>query len=177
MLHRQHLLGDSQLKLKLDQSEKKNAALQETVHEMDEIADKLKKRVEEEKDAIKTRDREGQKKDYEITLLKNKIVTLQEQIGEATAAGKVTTTPTRFCRVNPTPQTPPMPTHGEVYPPTEVCETEEKEMLYAKFDSVLDQFPPRDTLIVLGDFNATTVTVRDGYVLDKRQGEAYQESR
>ncbi|KAG0727408.1 Craniofacial development protein 2 [Chionoecetes opilio] len=43
--------------------------------------------------------------------------------------------------------------------------TEEKEMFYAKLDSVLDQCPPRDTLIVLGDFNATTGTVRDGYEL------------
>ncbi|KAK8405490.1 hypothetical protein O3P69_001814 [Scylla paramamosain] len=66
--------------VKQDQSEKKNAALQETVHEMDEIADKLKKRVQEEEDAIKTRDQDGQKKDYEITSLKNKIVVLQEQI-------------------------------------------------------------------------------------------------
>ncbi|MPC40245.1 Protein casc4 [Portunus trituberculatus] len=66
--------------VKQDQSEKKNAALQETVHEMDEIADKLKKRVQEEEDAIKNRDQDGQKKDYEITSLKNKIVVLQEQI-------------------------------------------------------------------------------------------------
>ncbi|KAG0727553.1 Craniofacial development protein 2 [Chionoecetes opilio] len=52
-----------------------------------------------------------------------------------------------------------------VYAPTEVRKTEEKEMFYAKLDSVLDQCPPRDTLIVLGDFNATTGTVRDGYEL------------
>ena len=38
-----------------------------------------------------------------------------------------------------------------VYAPTEVCETEEKEMFYAKLDSVLDQCPRRDALIVLGD--------------------------
>ncbi|KAG0710957.1 Craniofacial development protein 2 [Chionoecetes opilio] len=43
--------------------------------------------------------------------------------------------------------------------------TEEKEMFYAKLDSVLDQCIPRDILIVLGDFNATTGTVRDGYEL------------
>ncbi|KAG0723374.1 Craniofacial development protein 2 [Chionoecetes opilio] len=49
-----------------------------------------------------------------------------------------------------------------VYAPTEVHKTEEK-MFYAKLDSVLKQCPPRDTLIVLGDFNATTGTVRDGY--------------
>ena len=36
-----------------------------------------------------------------------------------------------------------------------VCETEEK-MFCAKLDSVLDQCPRRDTLIVLGDFNAVT---------------------
>ncbi|KAG0710377.1 Craniofacial development protein 2 [Chionoecetes opilio] len=52
-----------------------------------------------------------------------------------------------------------------VYAPTEVRKTEEKEMFYAELDSVLDQCPPRDTLIVLGDFNATTGTVRDGYEL------------
>ena len=50
-----------------------------------------------------------------------------------------------------------------VYAPTEVCETEEKDMFYAKLDSVLDQCPSRDTLVVLGDFNATTGTERDGY--------------
>ncbi|KAG0719096.1 Craniofacial development protein 2 [Chionoecetes opilio] len=52
-----------------------------------------------------------------------------------------------------------------VYAPTEMRKTEEKEMFYAKLDSVLDQCPPRDTLIVLGDFNATTGNVRDGYEL------------
>ncbi|KAG0722293.1 Craniofacial development protein 2 [Chionoecetes opilio] len=52
-----------------------------------------------------------------------------------------------------------------VYAPTEMRRTEEKEMFYAKLDSVLDQCPPRDTLIVLGDFNATTGTVREGYEL------------
>ena len=50
-----------------------------------------------------------------------------------------------------------------VYAPTEVCETEEKEMFYAKLDSVLDQCPRRDALIVLGDFNAVTGTERAGY--------------
>ncbi|KAG0728627.1 Craniofacial development protein 2 [Chionoecetes opilio] len=52
-----------------------------------------------------------------------------------------------------------------VYAPTEVCEIEEKEMFYAELCSVLDKCPPRDTLIVLGDFNGTTGTVRDGYEL------------
>ncbi|KAG0710316.1 Craniofacial development protein 2 [Chionoecetes opilio] len=52
-----------------------------------------------------------------------------------------------------------------VYAPTEVRKTEEKEMIYAKLDSVFDQCHPRDTLIVLGNINATTGTVRDGYEL------------
>ncbi|KAG0717656.1 Craniofacial development protein 2 [Chionoecetes opilio] len=52
-----------------------------------------------------------------------------------------------------------------VYAPTEMRKTEEKEMFYAKLDSVLDQCPPGDTLIVLGDFNITTGTVSDGYEL------------
>ena len=47
--------------------------------------------------------------------------------------------------------------------PTEVCETEEKEMFYAKLDSVLDQCPRRDAFIVLGNFNAVTGTERAGY--------------
>ena len=49
-----------------------------------------------------------------------------------------------------------------VYAPTEVYETEE-EMFYAKLDSVLDQCPRRDALIVLGDFNAVIGTERAGY--------------
>ena len=52
-----------------------------------------------------------------------------------------------------------------VYAPTEMCETDEKEMFYAKLNSVLDQCPRRDVLIVLGDFNATTGTERAGYEL------------
>ena len=44
-----------------------------------------------------------------------------------------------------------------------MCETEEKGMFYAKLDSVLDQCPRRDALIVLGDFNAVTGTERAGY--------------
>ena len=52
-----------------------------------------------------------------------------------------------------------------VYAPTEMREIEEKEMFYAKLDSVLDRCPSRDTLIVLGDFNASTGTERDGYEL------------
>lgn len=41
------------------------------------------------------------------------------------------------------------------YAPTEMCVTEE-EMLYAQLDSVIDPYPPWDTLIVSGDFDATT---------------------
>ena len=44
-----------------------------------------------------------------------------------------------------------------------VCETEEKEMFYAKLDSVLDQYPRRDALSVLGAVNAVTGTERAGY--------------
>ena len=50
-----------------------------------------------------------------------------------------------------------------VYAPTEVCETEEKEMFYAKLDSVLNQSPHRDAFIVLGDFHAVTGTEKAGY--------------
>ena len=52
-----------------------------------------------------------------------------------------------------------------VYAPTEMSELEEKEMFYAKLESVVDQCPSRDTLIVLGDFNAVTGTERAGYEL------------
>ena len=54
-----------------------------------------------------------------------------------------------------------------VYAPTEVCvcRADEKEMFYAKLDSVLDQCPRRNTLIVLSDFNAATGTERAGYEL------------
>ncbi|KAG0730164.1 Craniofacial development protein 2 [Chionoecetes opilio] len=43
-----------------------------------------------------------------------------------------------------------------VYAPTEMRKTEEKEMVYAKLDSVIRPVSSSDTLIVLGDFNATT---------------------
>ena len=49
-----------------------------------------------------------------------------------------------------------------VYAPTKVCETEE-EMFYSKLNSVLDQCPCHDALIVLGDFNAVTGTETAGY--------------
>ena len=50
-----------------------------------------------------------------------------------------------------------------VYAPTEMCETKEMEMFYAKLDSVLNQCPYRYELIVLVDFNAVTGTERAGY--------------
>lgn len=43
-----------------------------------------------------------------------------------------------------------------MYAPTEICETEAKEVLYAKLKSIIDQCPPLDAFIVLGDLNATT---------------------
>ena len=49
-----------------------------------------------------------------------------------------------------------------VYVPTEVYWADEKDMFYAKLVSVLNQCPRRDTLIVLGDFNAVTGTERAG---------------
>ena len=49
-----------------------------------------------------------------------------------------------------------------VYAPTEVCETQEKEMFYSKLDFVLEQCPRRDALIVLDDYNAVTGTERAG---------------
>ena len=50
-----------------------------------------------------------------------------------------------------------------VYAPTEVCDQEEKEVFYAKLESLLDRCPRRDVLVVLGDFNAVTGTDRAGY--------------
>lgn len=52
-----------------------------------------------------------------------------------------------------------------VHVPTEMCELEEKEILYAILDSIVDQCPPRDTLVVLGDFNTVAGTERDDYEL------------
>ncbi|XP_053638746.1 protein GOLM2 isoform X8 [Cherax quadricarinatus] len=70
--------------MKQEQSETKNAALQETVHEMDSISANLKKKLEEEKDVLKSKDHDNQKKEYEITSLKNKLVKLQEHIDTIT---------------------------------------------------------------------------------------------
>ncbi|XP_076030826.1 uncharacterized protein LOC143019012 [Oratosquilla oratoria] len=50
-----------------------------------------------------------------------------------------------------------------VYASTEIYNLEEKNIFYIKFESIIDQCPPRDTLIVLGDFNAITGTDRAGY--------------
>ena len=38
-----------------------------------------------------------------------------------------------------------------------------KHAFYATLESVVDQCPRQDTLLVLGDFNALTGTDRDGY--------------
>jgi len=38
-----------------------------------------------------------------------------------------------------------------------------KNAFYVTLESVVDQGPRRDTLLVLGDFNASTGTDRDGY--------------
>ena len=37
------------------------------------------------------------------------------------------------------------------------------DTFYTTLESVVDQCPRRDTHLVLGDFNASTVTHRDGY--------------
>ena len=50
-----------------------------------------------------------------------------------------------------------------VYAPTEVSDLTGKDAFYAALESVVDQCPRRDTLLVLGDFNASTGTDRDSY--------------
>ena len=50
-----------------------------------------------------------------------------------------------------------------VYAPTEASDLTVKDTFYATLESVVDQCPRRDTLLVLGDFNASTGTDRDGY--------------
>ena len=50
-----------------------------------------------------------------------------------------------------------------VYAPTEASDLTVKDAFHARLESVVDQCPRRDTLLVLGDFNASTGTDRDGY--------------
>ena len=50
-----------------------------------------------------------------------------------------------------------------VYAPTEASDLIVKDAFYATLESVVDQSPRRDTLLVLGDFIASTGTDRDGY--------------
>ena len=47
--------------------------------------------------------------------------------------------------------------------PTEASDLTVKDAFYATLESVVDQYPRRDTLQVLRDFNASTGTDRDGY--------------
>ena len=49
------------------------------------------------------------------------------------------------------------------YAPTETSNLTVKDTFYATLESVVDQCPRRDTLLVLGDFNASNDTDRDGY--------------
>ena len=50
-----------------------------------------------------------------------------------------------------------------VFAPTEASDLTMKDTFYTTLESVVDQCPRRDTLLVLGDFNASTGTDRDGY--------------
>ena len=50
-----------------------------------------------------------------------------------------------------------------VYAPTEASDLTVKDAFYATLESVVDQCPRRDPLLVLEDFNASTGTDRDGY--------------
>jgi len=50
-----------------------------------------------------------------------------------------------------------------VYALTEASDLTVKDAFCATLESVVDQCPRRDTLLVLGDFNASTGTDRDGY--------------
>ena len=50
-----------------------------------------------------------------------------------------------------------------VYASTEVSDLTMKDAFYATLESVVDQCPRRDTLLVLGDFIALTGTDMDGY--------------
>ena len=53
-------------------------------------------------------------------------------------------------------------TYFFVYPPTRVSESSVNEEFYAQLQMVVYSCPERDALIVLGDFNATNGTDRDG---------------
>ena len=48
------------------------------------------------------------------------------------------------------------------YAPTEASDVTVKDAFYAPFESMVDQCSRRDTLLVLGDFIASTGTDRDG---------------
>ena len=50
-----------------------------------------------------------------------------------------------------------------VYAPTEASDLTVKDRFYAALESVVDQCPRLDTLLVLGDFIASTGSDRDGY--------------
>ena len=56
-----------------------------------------------------------------------------------------------------------------VYTPTEASDLTMKDAFYATLESVVDQCPRRDTFLVWGDFNASTVTDWDGYEIGERQ--------
>ena len=47
--------------------------------------------------------------------------------------------------------------------PTEASDLTVKDSFYATLESVVDQCPRRDTLLIFGDFNASTGIDRDGY--------------
>ena len=47
---------------------------------------------------------------------------------------------------------------ASVYAPTEASDLTMKDAFYATLGAVVDQCPRRDTLLVLGDFNASTGT-------------------
>ena len=49
-----------------------------------------------------------------------------------------------------------------VYAPDEASDLTVKDVFYATLESVVDQCPRRDTFLVLGDFNASIGTERDG---------------
>ena len=50
-----------------------------------------------------------------------------------------------------------------VYAATEASDLTVKDAFCATMESVVDQCPRQDTLLVLGDFNVSTGTDRDGY--------------